>query len=74
MASLYVDHPVFDELRQLPTSDHMADPPTMEELIKAVNQMKNHKAAGADGIPVEVYKVGNNTLRDKLFALMSNLA
>jgi len=31
----------------------------MEELIKAINQMKNHKAAGADGIPAEVYKVGN---------------
>jgi len=39
-----VDHSVFDELRQLPTRDHMADPPTMEELIKAINQMKNHKA------------------------------
>jgi len=48
----------------------MADPPTMEELIKAINQMKNHKAAGADGIPAEVYEVGNNTLRDKLFALI----
>ena len=34
-----VDHSVFDELHQLPTRDHMADPPTMEELIKAINQM-----------------------------------
>jgi len=32
-----VDHSVFDELRQLPTRDHMADPTTMEELIKAIN-------------------------------------
>ena len=65
-----VDHSVSDELRQLPTRDHMADPPTMEELIKAINQMKDHKAARADGIPAEVYKVGNKTLHDKLFALI----
>jgi len=65
-----VDHSVFDELCQLPTREHMADPPTMEELIKAINQMKNHKAAGADGIPAEVCKVGNKTLRDRLFALI----
>jgi len=68
-----VDHSVFDELRQLPTHDHMADPPTMEELIKAINQIKNHKAAGADGIPAEVYKVRNKTLRDKLFALICRI-
>jgi len=40
----------------------VCDPPTTEELIKAINQMKNHKAAGADGILAEVYKVGNKTL------------
>jgi len=32
--------------------------------------MKNRKAAGADGIPAEVYKVGNKTLHDKLFTLI----
>ena len=28
-----------------------------QEVLKAVKGLKNHKAVGADGIPVEVYKV-----------------
>ena len=29
---------------------------TVTEVLKAVKSLKNHKAVGADGIPVEVYK------------------
>jgi hypothetical protein len=34
------------------------DPPTFEELEKAIKQPKNSKAPGADGITAELFKQG----------------
>ena len=43
---------------------------TEEEVREAVRSLKNHKAVGADGIPVEVYKVSNPAFK-MLFELLS---
>ncbi|XP_071510462.1 uncharacterized protein [Diadema antillarum] len=40
--------------------------PTLEETLKAIEQMKIGKAAGVDGIPLEVWKAGGKALHIKL--------
>ena len=42
------------------------DPENMlqvEEIMTAVRSLKNHKAVGADGIPVEIYKVSSSAFK-----------
>ena len=43
----------------------------MEEVTKAIKQMKNGKAAGVDGIPPEILKNEGPVLPDKLHGLLS---
>ena len=43
---------VFDELEDIRKGDF-----DIEELTKAVNQMKNEKAPGTDSLPVEFWKI-----------------
>ena len=45
------------------------DPPTREEIIRAITKMKNGKAAGPDGIPAEALKVDVKTTVDMLLPL-----
>ena len=42
------------------------EPPTM---VKAINQLKNGKAAGLDGLPPELWKFGRAALHRKLHKL-----
>jgi len=42
---------------------------TLEEVIKATEQLKSGKAAGVDGIPQEIWKHGGKTLHSKLHTL-----
>ncbi|XP_058064632.1 uncharacterized protein LOC131214270, partial [Anopheles bellator] len=46
------------------------DPPSMDEVKKAVKELKNCKAAGKDGIPAELFKVGSEKLLCALHRLM----
>ena len=41
---------------QLPVKVELDELPSMQELIKAIKQMKSGKAAGVDGIPPEFQK------------------
>ena len=44
-------------------SDEQAvEPPTQEEVKKAISELKNGKAAGKDGIPAELLKAGSERL------------
>ena len=45
-----------NKARQRPVKHHLADVPSMEELIEAVNKLKNGKAGGASGILPEMIK------------------
>ena len=36
--------------------------PSHEEVKVAIMRLKNHKAAGPDGLPVELFKIGCNVL------------
>jgi len=42
----------------------------MEELTKAIEQLKSRKAAGVDGIPPEIWKYGGPALHSKLHELL----
>ena len=44
--------------------------PTREEVVLAINKMKNGKAPGNDGIPAEIFKHGGDLLTDRLYQLI----
>ena len=46
----------FDNVPSVPVREELDDVIHIEEVRKAVNQMKCNKASGGDGIPAEVYK------------------
>ena len=44
----------------------------MQELIKAIEQMKSGKAAGVDGIPPEFWKSGGPTLHSNSLSVVGS--
>lgn len=44
----------------------MLQPPSIEEIEKAIKRLKNNKASGADGIPAELLKHGGPTLHQAI--------
>ena len=46
------------------------EPPTQEEVKKAISELKNGKAAGKDGIPAELLKAGSERLHDEIFRII----
>nr|VZI12397.1 unnamed protein product [Spirometra erinaceieuropaei] len=48
-------------------------PPSLQETIRAVQQLSRGKAPGSDAIPVEVYKHGGPQLMDHLTALFQEM-
>ena len=60
-------------LNQLPNYQQMTDldrVPTREELVTAIDKMKNGKAPGRDGIPAEIFKYGGELLTNRLYQLI----
>ena len=58
-----------DALQRIPQQPEHTEldlPPTLDETIKAIKQLKSGKAAGGDRIPAEVWKHGGQVLHSKL--------
>ena len=53
------------------TQEELAAPITMDEVKKAIKQMKNGKAAGIDLIQAEIYKYGGETVIDWMWRVAS---
>ena len=63
------DPTILDELPQLPIVIGMDALPTLEEVKKAIDSLKNGKAQGPDGIPREIYKCGDEDLCRALLSI-----
>ncbi|KAK1890299.1 Craniofacial development protein 2 [Dissostichus eleginoides] len=59
-----------DQLPQQPIVESMGEPPSLGEVLHAIKNMKNNKAAGPDGIPAEVLKKGGHDLLKHIHALL----
>ena len=63
------DPTILDELPQLPSVVEMDALPTLEEVKKVIDSLKNGKAPGPDGIPGEIYKCGDEDLCRALISI-----
>ncbi|BHF79084.1 hypothetical protein SprV_0602220100 [Sparganum proliferum] len=62
-----------DRLPQVETNVDIDLPPSLQETIRAVQQLSSGKAPGSDAIPAEVYKHGGPQLMDHLSALFQEM-
>nr|VZI13343.1 unnamed protein product [Spirometra erinaceieuropaei] len=60
-------------LPQVETSADLDLPPSLQETIRAVQQLSSGKAPGSDAIPAKVYKHGGPQLMDHLTALFQEM-
>nr|VZI06720.1 unnamed protein product [Spirometra erinaceieuropaei] len=60
-------------LPQVETNADLDLPPSLQETIRAVQQLSSGKAPGSDAIPAEVYKHGGPQLMDHLTALFQEM-
>ncbi|BHF85098.1 hypothetical protein SprV_1002825600 [Sparganum proliferum] len=62
-----------DRLPQVETNADLDLPPSLQEFIRAVQQLSSGKAPGSDAIPAKVYKHGGPQLMDHLTALFQEM-
>ncbi|BHF81797.1 hypothetical protein SprV_0802493100 [Sparganum proliferum] len=62
-----------DRLPQVETNMDLDLPPSLQETIRAVQQLSSGKAPRSDVIPAEVYKHGGSQLMDHLTALFQEM-
>ncbi|BHF85638.1 hypothetical protein SprV_1002880900 [Sparganum proliferum] len=62
-----------DRLPQVETNADLDLPPSLQETIRAVQQLSSGKATGSDAIPAEIYKHGGPQLMDHLTALFKDM-
>nr|VZI09470.1 unnamed protein product [Spirometra erinaceieuropaei] len=60
-------------LPQVETNADLDRPPSLQETIRAVQQLSSGKAPGSDATPAEVYKHGGPQLMDHLTALFQEM-
>ena len=65
------DMSVLDKLPQWEVNPELAVPPSLKEIRDSIKQMTAGKAAGADGIPPDIYKHGGPTVPEQLLKLFS---
>ncbi|BHF83018.1 hypothetical protein SprV_0802615900 [Sparganum proliferum] len=62
-----------DRLPQVETNVDLDLPPSLQETIRAVQQLSSGKAPSSDAIPAEIYKHGGPQLMDHLTALFQEM-
>ena len=78
---MYFEHEVFsrhseydseavENLEQRPIDDDLGAPFTMEEFLKAIYRMKERKAPGKNGLPIEAFKALNSSLLQLLYDIL----
>ena len=67
------DMSVLDEIPQWDIKQSLSDLPTLEEVSLSIKQLTAGKAAGADGIPPDVFKCGGETIALKLLQLFTQI-
>jgi len=67
------DHTVLSEIPDWEVDDGLREPQDTDEVDRAVGQLSSGKAAGADGLPPELFKIDCPTLTDKLTRLFCNI-
>ncbi|KAI4829186.1 hypothetical protein KUCAC02_023246 [Chaenocephalus aceratus] len=68
-----IEMEALDQLPQQPIIESMGKPPSLGEVLDAIKNMKNNKAAGPDGIPAEVLKKGGPDLLKHIHALLPKI-
>jgi len=64
------------ELNEMPdweTSDDLMRPPDLIEVHRTINQLKSGKAAGADGLPPVLFRIGCPDLTYNLVMLFCDI-
>nr|VZI45640.1 unnamed protein product [Spirometra erinaceieuropaei] len=62
-----------ERLPQVETNVDLDLPPSLQETIRAVQQLSKGKVPGSDAIPAKVYKHGGSQLTDHLTALFHKM-
>jgi len=60
-------------LPQVPIDDSLENPPTVEEIAKAIKCMSSDRAPGGDSIPSEVYASGGPKMIESLRSLFTSM-
>ncbi|BHF85178.1 hypothetical protein SprV_1002833900 [Sparganum proliferum] len=68
-----INDAAIDRLPQVETNAYLDLPPSLQETIRAVQQVSSGKAPGSNAIPAEVYKHGGPQLMDHLTALFQEM-
>ena len=67
ISNCLLDEPSFEIIHSL------SEPPTLQEVTKTINNLKNNKSPGPDGIPVELLKYGVFSLTTQLHTLVKSI-
>ena len=63
------DDTVLSEIPQWAEASYLDQPPTKDEVLRAINQISSGKSPGADSIPLEIFKEGGDQLVQRLTGL-----
>jgi exonuclease III len=67
------DMSILDEIPQYDIKQSLTALPTLEEVLLSIKQLTAGKAAGADGIPPDVFKCGGETIAIELLKLFTQI-
>jgi hypothetical protein len=62
-----------NETQEIHTAENLIPEPSIEEVEKAVDKLKNNKSGGEDSITAELLKYGGKEIRNKLHLLITKI-